>query len=110
MMDWDIFKAKSSGSSKASEIVAKLREGIASGALPAGTQLAGATTLGRAYGCSGSPVEGARKKLVKEGLLVIRDGHYFVAGEATPPVVSESVTPTSGSQRVDDAFEDLLKE
>ena len=83
-MDWNIFKAKVSGGGKAAEIAQNLREGIASGELPPGTQMAGATALGRAYGCSGSPVEGARKKLVKEGLLVIRGGHYFVAGESRP--------------------------
>jgi DNA-binding GntR family transcriptional regulator len=113
-MDWNIFKSKTSATGKTTEIADKIREGIASGELPPGTQIAGATALGRAYSCSGSPVEGARKKLAKEGVLVVRDGRYFVAGEVKP-------APTEGADLVaakaplsqslaDAAFDELLKE
>ena len=112
-MDWNIFRsAGGGGNNKKAEIAAKIREGIVNGELLPGQQLAGATKLGRAFGCSGSPVEGARKQLVKEGLVVVREGHYFVAGDvpASKEVERPNATMVAVEKRIDAAFADLLNE
>lgn len=112
-MDWNVNRSSGGGANnKKAEIAAKIREGIASGELSPGQRLAGATKLGRAFGCSGSPVEGARKQLVKEGLVVVREGHYFVAGDvaSSTEVERPSAAMAAVDKRIDAAFADLLNE
>lgn len=94
-----LYKGNATGASKAAEIADKLRSGIASGELPAGHRLAGSNALGKLFGCTGKPAEAARNKLVKEGLVVKKDGHYFVSGSAQ-----------AAEARMEKAFGDLLKE
>lgn len=130
-MNYDIFKSRlGSTDSKASEIAAAIRTGISAGDLLAGQRLAGATAIGKAFNCSGKPVEAARNKLVTEGLLVHRDGHYFVAGASAAttaqpkaeltPLVTPSATETPGpsaahdartaEEKLEAAFADLIDE
>jgi len=86
--------------------------------------------VGKAFNCSGGPVEGARKVLVAEGLVVRRNGRYFIAGASDAPYqaqekprlesetaadVAASEPPTNDSavaatdKGFDEAFADLLE-
>lgn len=91
------FFADSSGGNRCNVVAAQLREMIASGEAPKGKPLKGATALGKLFGCSGSPVETARRKLVKEGLIVKKDdGLYYVADDAEQQATAPAEDPFKG--------------
>jgi DNA-binding GntR family transcriptional regulator len=117
-VDYTIFQARpGSGQSKARVIAAAIRKGVECGALPPGQRLAGAAAIGKAYQCSGKPAEAARNRLIQEGLIVRRDGHYFVAGSASEPPGLNGKPSDSGNDaqrmkaieaKLDAEFADLM--
>jgi len=81
---------------------------LKSGAIPPGALLGTTKELAAALGCSPGALDVARRRLLKEGLLVYRGNRYLAAGEREFPTMEE--TPPEPSKVAADPSAEFMND